>query len=338
MTEQIRPAAESDLDAMAALILAREQADARSGPGLFAGLQPASGADRVADLRRMMAGNMERGGQVALVAEDGGRVVGFAVIGGIGVFLPQREDELMMATLAEFDLEPDRWPTAAPALFDGVLGAAGRHEVGFLVAQSLAPEAEKRRLFESVGMRVSMESWWMSLAQREASAEGPAVAGGVRVRPASVMDVDALVARAVAHRAESADRDLDFFGEMTEGAAEARRKVLTEWIASPDADLLIAEAAGQPVGYTMVVDVGGMGGDLPEHVALIQELIIDPEQWPSAGRALLYAALDAARHRGAEQVLVNYDTVDPVRRDDLQAVGLAIVSESWYMKLERPGG
>jgi predicted N-acetyltransferase YhbS len=368
MTELIRPATESDLDAMAALAVAREQADARNGPGLFEAVQQADPeADQIAVQRRMMAMNMQRAGHVALVAEDGGRVVGFAVVGGIGLLPPSPDDGLTTATLGSFDVEPDRWPTAAPVLLGAALDGARSRGVGMLLAQSTAPEAEKRRLFESVGMRVTVETWWMPLAQRDAEAEGaavegaasagavgaevadegeasesaavegPAGTGGVRVRSARAMDVDAMVTIEEAHRTENARRDSEFIAGPIDGATEVRRRVLTEWIASPDADILIAEADGRLVGYTLVVDMDSMGGDLPASMAAVHELTIEPEQWPSAGRALLYSALDAARRRGAAQVLVMTDPAGPARRDDLTAAGLTVVAENWRTRLERRG-
>jgi GNAT superfamily N-acetyltransferase len=164
MTERIRPAAESDLDAMMALVAARERANARGGPSLFEALQAESEAGRVAALRRMMATDMERGGQVALVAEDEGRVV----------------------------------------------------------------------------------------------------------------------------------------------------------------------------GYALVMDLDGLSPGLPAPTAAVNELAIEPERWPGAGRTLLHAALDAAERRGAEQILVMTETTDPAHGGDLTAAGLTRIAENWYTGVQQP--
>ncbi|HEY3867390.1 MAG TPA: GNAT family N-acetyltransferase, partial [Actinocrinis sp.] len=337
MTERIRPAAESDLDAMMALVAARERANARGGPSLFEALQAESEAGRVAALRRMMATDMERGGQVALVAEDEGRVVGFAVISGTGMLLPPLDDVSKVATLGEFEVAKDRWPTAGPALFGAALDAVRGRGAGMLMAQSLAPEAERRRLFESVGMRVTVETWWMPLTQRGTAGEGGGAAaeGGVRVRPAGAMDVDAMVALEAAHRAEEARRG-STFSSLFDGPAESRQRVLAEWTASPEADVLIAEADGRPVGYALVMDLDGLSPGLPAPTAAVNELAIEPERWPGAGRTLLHAALDAAERRGAEQILVMTETTDPAHGGDLTAAGLTRIAENWYTGVQQP--
>jgi GNAT superfamily N-acetyltransferase len=357
MTERIRPATESDLEAMAELAVAREAAYVRSVPGLSRAVQPDHDVDAVSVQRRVLASDMERGEHVALLAEDEGRVIGFALIGGIGIIPPRPADGVVTASLSAFDVEPDRWPTIGPALLGAVLDGAREHGVGLLTAQSMAPEAEKRRLFQAIGMRVTGESWWMPLeargeavetepvetaaaeagmagterAETESAETETAEAAGVRIRRASASDVDAMVALEAARRAQNVRRDPDFFALMTSEAAEVRRRVLTEWVGSPDADILVAEADGRPVGYTLIMLMDALGTETPVSTAAIHELDIEWERWPAAGRALLLAALDTARERGAEQV-VAVVAVDPAWHGELEAAGMTIVLEGWYAK------
>lgn len=332
MTERIRPAGESDLDAMAALAAAREAALARAEPPFPEFAAADQDSDPRERQRTALARTMEPGGHVALVAEDGGRVIGFTLLSAFGPIPGRPADEPVVGTLVAFDVEPERWPTAGPALLRTTLGAARAGGIGLLTASSTSPETEKRRLLADAGLQVVVEAWWRSLEKDDE----PVEAEGVRIGPAAVADVDAMVAIETARRAEGARRDPGAGSLLSGETQEIRRRVLTEWVESPHADVLIAQAGGRPVGYMIVMDLSPMAEAVPPAVVAINGFDAEREQWPTAGRALLHAALDAARARGAEQVIVHLEALDPDRRAELEAAGMTVMFEQWMTALDGP--
>lgn len=107
-------------------------------------------------------------------------------------------------------------------------------------------------------------------------------------------------------RAEDAERIWELLGQM--GAAfeperDAFDRNFPTLIESPDELLLVAEDAGEVVGYTLTVFctllyTNGLSGQL-------QELVVDEsKRRAGAGRALVQAVEAECRDRGAKQLVV----------------------------------
>lgn len=88
---------------------------------------------------------------------------------------------------------------------------------------------------------------------------------------------------------------------------ERRRAQYERWMAGGDAALVVAEDGGDVLGYLVLsVGDGGMATwDVGEAVAEVETLSVAPAfRGRGVGRALLSAARDLARSRGAGSLLV----------------------------------
>jgi GNAT superfamily N-acetyltransferase len=87
-----------------------------------------------------------------------------------------------------------------------------------------------------------------------------------------------------------------------------RRRQYEEWLAGDDAALLLAEKDGRAVGYAAVtVGPGPATWDIGERVAELETLaVLADERGGGVGAALLDAAREWARARGAEAIGVGF--------------------------------
>jgi ribosomal protein S18 acetylase RimI-like enzyme len=88
---------------------------------------------------------------------------------------------------------------------------------------------------------------------------------------------------------------------------QRRRRQYEEWLAGTDAQLLIAERGGTPVGYALLrLAPGPPTWDIGERVAELESLSVAADaRSEGVGASLVAAARVAARKAGAERLVVS---------------------------------
>jgi GNAT superfamily N-acetyltransferase len=86
-----------------------------------------------------------------------------------------------------------------------------------------------------------------------------------------------------------------------------RRAQYEEWLAAGDTRLLVAEHAGEPVGYAVVrAQHGAATWDIGERVAELESLsVVEARRGEGIGQRLMAAAREAADELGAHRLLVS---------------------------------
>ena len=125
------------------------------------------------------------------------------------------------------------------------------------------------------------------------------------------------------------------FWRPAAGAQDKHRAYLSGLVAHGTVIALVSEHAGQLDGFLIatlvpappVYDPGGL-------TCLIDDFAVVPAaNWPTAGAALLRAALAEAARRGAAQAVVVTGRRDHPKRRTLRSCGLDVTSEWWTMPL-----
>ena len=113
---------------------------------------------------------------------------------------------------------------------------------------------------------------------------------------------------------------------------------LTDLVAADDVGTFVHEGTDGGIdGFVVITltpappvyDPGGLSSHIDDFV------VAPPARWPSVGAALLGAATDWARARGAVQVVAVCGAHDGPKRDLLRDAGLAVASEWFAAPLSR---
>jgi len=160
------------------------------------------------------------------------------------------------------------------------------------------------------------------------------MAGRATIRAAEAQDLDALLELSEVQRQEHASYQPIFWRPAPDALAQ-QRPYLAGLLRQQDVFARVAEAHTGVVGFAIgrltppppVYDPGGP-------TCLIDDFTVaNPDLWLTVGLDLLRAVSDAARERGAVQVVVVTPFRDTAKRAALEAGGLGIASEWWTAQL-----
>jgi hypothetical protein len=160
------------------------------------------------------------------------------------------------------------------------------------------------------------------------------MAGDATIRAAQAQDVDALLELSESRRREYATYQPVLWRPAPDALAR-QRPYLAGLLRDPDvlarvavADVVVGFAIGRLTPAPPVYDPGGP-------TCLIDDFAVaNPDSWLTVGVGLLQAVSDAARERGAVQVVVVTAFSDTAKRAALEAGGLSIASEWWTRPLD----
>lgn len=149
------------------------------------------------------------------------------------------------------------------------------------------------------------------------------------VRRALPADVDAITDLASARRARYAEYQPAFWRPAA-NAEEIHRAYLAELVEDLGVITLVSEEASLITGFLVatigdapeVYDPGGL-------TCMIDDFVVTPDRWATAGPLLLGAAIAQAAERGAVQAVVVTGHLDSPKREALQSCGLSLASEWW---------
>jgi GNAT superfamily N-acetyltransferase len=151
----------------------------------------------------------------------------------------------------------------------------------------------------------------------------------VQIRAATASDLDAITVMASARRRQYATYQPVFWAPAPDSDA-VHRPYLAQLIRDEDVITLVSENSGTLTGFIIAAI-----GDAPPvykpggRTCQIDDFVVEPGRWKTAGSELLQAAIELARGRGAVQAVVVTGHLDVEKREALQACGLSIASEWW---------
>lgn len=161
------------------------------------------------------------------------------------------------------------------------------------------------------------------------------VTAPVKTRAAIPGDLDPMLRLAQNQRSQYATHQPIFWRPAAD-ALERQRPYFAELIADEQVITIVAEDDRGLCGFAIatlvqappVYDPGGP-------TCLVDDFTVDDaERWPSVGVELLRAVRNAARQRGAAQVVVVCGYLDRAKRRTLEDCGLSIASEWWVSALD----
>jgi hypothetical protein len=149
------------------------------------------------------------------------------------------------------------------------------------------------------------------------------------VRSAVAADVEAITAMASARRKQYAEYQ-PVFWRPAANAEQLHRPYLAKLVDNADVITLVSEDSGLFTGFLIAMIVGAPGVyDPGGRTCQIDDFVVIPDRWATAGPLLLKSAIELAAERGAVQAVVVTGHLDEPKREALQACGLAIASEWW---------
>jgi hypothetical protein len=179
---------------------------------------------------------------------------------------------------------------------------------------------------------------WFSFAPRHRGPAGTCEDGGKgwqtgavaeRVRPALTTDVDAMTQMAAARRRQYAEYQPVFWRPAAH-AEQLHRPYLAKLIENRDVITLVSEDSGLFTGFVIATIVGAPGVyDPGGRTCQIDDFVVSPDRWATAGLLLLKSAMEQAAERGAVQAVVVTAHLDQPKRDALASCGLSVASEWW---------
>jgi len=161
------------------------------------------------------------------------------------------------------------------------------------------------------------------------------MAGRATIRAAEARDLDALLELSEVRRQEYATYQ-PVFWRPAPRARDHQRPYLAGLLGEQDVLARVAVTHTAVVGFAIgrlmpappVYDPGGP-------TCLIDDFtVVDADSWLTVGLDLLRAVSDAARERGAVQVVAITPFQDAAKRTALKAGGLDIASEWWTRPLD----
>ena len=155
MTEQIRPAVTSDVDAMVDLARKRRAEYADYQPVFW---HPAADAER--QHRHFLTGLVSGTDAIVLVSEDSGAVTGFIIV-TLAQAPPVYDPGGLTALIDDFTVEPEKWLSIGVDLLRAALdAAAGRGAVQAVVVTAHL-DGPKRNMLQAAGLHIASE-WWLT--------------------------------------------------------------------------------------------------------------------------------------------------------------------------------
>ena len=120
------------------------------------------------------------------------------------------------------------------------------------------------------------------------------------------------------------------FWAPASNAEEVHKPYLARLISDKDVITLVSENSGTLTGFV----IASIGDAPPVYnpggrTCQIDDFVVKPGRWKSAGTQLLRAAIELAASWGAIQVVVVTGHLDLEKREALKACGLSIASEWW---------
>ena len=120
------------------------------------------------------------------------------------------------------------------------------------------------------------------------------------------------------------------FWAPADDSEQVHKPYLAKLIDDKDVITLVSESSGALTGFLIATI-----GDAPAvynpggRTCQIDDFVVEPGRWKSAGTQLLRAATELATSRGAIQAVVVTGHLDLEKREALKTCGLSIASEWW---------
>ena len=158
-----------------------------------------------------------------------------------------------------------------------------------------------------------------------------------QIRAATAADVAAIAAMAARRRLQYSSYQPVFWAPAP-NAEEVHTSYLAALVADEGVISLVSESSGELTGF-VIASVGDAPAvyDPGGRTCMIDDFVVEPGRWNSAGAQLLQAAIELAAGRGAIQAVVVAGHLDHEKRDALRACGLSIASEWWVTSALRSG-
>jgi GNAT superfamily N-acetyltransferase len=142
-------------------------------------------------------------------------------------------------------------------------------------------------------------------------------------------DVNAMTEMASARREQYAEYQ-PVFWRPAANAEQLHRPYLAKLVEDQNVITLVSEDSGQFTGFLIAAIVGAPGVyDPGGRTCQIDDFVVCPDRWATAGPLLLRSAIEQAAERGAVQAVVVTGHLDQPKRDVLRSCGLAMASEWW---------
>lgn len=153
----------------------------------------------------------------------------------------------------------------------------------------------------------------------------------LKIQPAQDVHVPAMVALSEQKRTEYAAYQPVFWRKAANSAA-AQTPYFQRLLTQENVLALVALQGGAVAGFVIAALVPAPAVYNPGGLTCMIDdfCVAQPQQWLSAGRALLAAVTAQAAARGASQAVVVCGHLDEPKRALLREAGLAIASE-WYV-------
>ena len=144
------------------------------------------------------------------------------------------------------------------------------------------------------------------------------------VRPATLADLDAVVALRIALLREHAHNPV--YGRLRDDAPQRARRLFASQIESPHEVTLLAERRGRAVGILRCVDAAGSPLLHPAHYAYVSSVYVAPSERRSGVlKALMNAAETWSRERGLTEMRLHNAADNPVAGATWEAMGFEVV-------------
>jgi len=154
---------------------------------------------------------------------------------------------------------------------------------------------------------------------------------GVAIRPAAPGDVEA-VARLV-ERLKILNEELDQHFKVVDNLHDVAREYVRATLESPNAFMLVAEEAGEIVGFIRVEVVDRLFYK-PRLKAVITDLYVAPRaRGRRIGALLLEKAAEEARKRGARMMTAVYPMNNEIARRFYAGLGFKRLQEEVYREI-----
>jgi hypothetical protein len=163
VSERVRPAVQSDLDAMTAMATDRRSRYAKYQPVFW---RPASDAEQVH--RPYLAELIDDQEVITLVSDDSSRVVGF-LIATIGDAPAVYDPGGQTCMVDDFVVAAGRWATTGVLLLRSAIEHAARRRAIQAVVVTGHLDQDKREALKTCGLSIASE-WWVTSWPTAASA------------------------------------------------------------------------------------------------------------------------------------------------------------------------
>jgi len=156
VSEQIRPAVQADVHAMADLAAIRREQYARYQPRFWRPAAAAPGKHRA-----YLASLVARDEVITLVSDEAGQLTGF-LIAALNPAPPVYDPGGLTCDIDDFVVAPaTRWPTTGVQLLRAALAQAGQRGAVQAVVVTAHLDQPKRQALRACGLEIASE-WWVT--------------------------------------------------------------------------------------------------------------------------------------------------------------------------------